>query len=78
MPTFDSPTGVNNDGSQHLLPESKWGHAVSIIFAGGALGIADALGGLDLGFLPSWAVAIAAAGVGTLAGLLTSWAKKNR
>lgn len=68
----------STDGSHQLLPESKWGHAVSLVTTAAALGIAEALGALDLSSLPTWASATAAAAVGTAVGVLTSWAKKNR
>lgn len=69
---------MSDNGSKNLLPESKWGHAVSLLTTTVALGVADALGALDLSGLPIWANATAAAAIGTAVGLLTSWAKRNR
>jgi hypothetical protein len=68
----------STDGSHQLLPESKWGHAVSLLTTAVALGAAEALGALDLSALPTWASATAAAAIGTAVGVLTSWAKTNR
>lgn len=69
---------MSADGSRQLLPESKWGHAVSLMTTAVALAVADALGALDLSGLPVWANATVAALVGTAIGVLTSWAKRNR
>jgi fatty acid desaturase len=60
-----------------MLPESKWGHAVAFVTTTLALGAASALGGLDFSKLPSWLVATAMAAAGSLAGILTSYAKRN-
>jgi hypothetical protein len=78
---MDNTVGVTSpaDGSKHLQPESKWGHSIQLLTTAGALALAGWLtNDLDLSSLPGWSVAVATAAVGTAAGLLTSWAKRNK
>lgn len=71
-------SGPNGDGSQSLTRESKWGHLVQLILSAVALAAAGWLTDVDLSTLPGWLVATATVAASTLAGLLTSWATKNR
>jgi hypothetical protein len=73
-----STAGPNGDGSKSLARESKFGqfaNGVIVVAAGYA---ALALGDIDFTPLPDYLEPILVAGVGTLAGLLTAWATKNR
>jgi hypothetical protein len=70
--------GPNGDGSQSLARESKFGQ-----FANGAVVVlvtyaALALGEVDFTPLPDYLEPIVVATAGTVAGLLTAWATRNR
>jgi len=70
---------ANADGSKGLLPESKWGHMVTLLVAAIALAVAGFLtNDLDLSTFPGWLASIVAVLASVAAGVLTSWAKKNR
>lgn len=71
-------SGPNGDGSQSLTRESKLGHLVQLIVSAVALAVAGWLTDVDLSTLPGWAVATATVAAATVAGVLTSWATKNR
>lgn len=70
--------GPNGDGSQSLARESKLGHLVQLTLSAVALAVAGWLTDVDLSTLPGWLVATATVAAATLAGVLTSWATKNR
>lgn len=70
--------GANRDGSKSLAKESKVGAAVQwavTILGTGALGW---LANLDTSHWSGWWASVGVAGVGTVAGLITSYLKKNR
>lgn len=70
--------GPNGDGSKSLARESKVGQFVNgalVVLAGyGAL----ALGDIDFTPLPDIVEPVILAAVGTVAGLLSAWATRNR
>jgi hypothetical protein len=70
--------GPNGDGSKSLTRESKLGHLVQLVLSAVALAGAGWLTDVDLSTLPGWAVATATVAAATVAGVLTSWAAKNR
>jgi pheromone shutdown protein TraB len=71
-------TDPNGDGSRSLTRESKLGHLVQLILSAAALAAAGWLTDVDLSTLPGWLIATATVAATTLAGVLTSWATKNK
>ena len=70
--------GPLGDGSQSLSSESRWGHAVSLVTTAAALALAGVLTNFDMHGVPAYLIPLASAATGTVAGLLTSWVKKNK
>lgn len=76
--TTPETAGPRHDGSRSLARESKLGNLAQGALVALALYGADALGALDVTPLPDAVEPLALAAVGVAAGLLTSWAARNR
>ena len=76
--TTPETAGPNGDGSQSLARESKFGQFVNGAAVIGAGYLALALGDIDFTPLPDYLEPVIIAAVGTLAGILTAWATRNR
>lgn len=77
-PGSPATAGPNGDGSKSLSRESKFGNLVHGGLVVLALYVAEAAGKFDLTPLPDVIEPVVVAAVTTAAGLLTSWATRNR
>lgn len=66
------------DGSRSLAKESKFGLATGAVVTFALQAVAQGLSTLDTSDWSGWWVPLATTGVGTVAGLITAWLKKNR
>jgi membrane protease YdiL (CAAX protease family) len=69
--------GPNNDGSQSLARESKFGVLGAAVASAALFAVADWLGKLDVTPLPDWMENTAAAALAAVAGLAIAWATRN-
>lgn len=66
------------DGSKRLFRDSKFGNILNGAAVAAALYIADAASGLDVTPLPDILEPVAIGAIGTVVGLLVSWATARR
>jgi len=72
------PSTTPTDGRKQLFRDSKFGNILNGAAVAAALYIADAVSGLDVTALPDVLEPVAFGVVGTVVGLLVSWATSRR